>query len=386
MNTDYGVAGAQLPSDSPSPTNPAAEGLVARIEIDQGGLTVDLTLDIAPGTTTALIGPNGAGKTTTVNALAGLRPIDSGRIELAGRVLDDGSAAGFIAPEDRRIGVVFQSYRLFDHLSVIDNIAFGLAPTRRSRRRARAEVAELVEAFDLGSLTNRKPSQLSGGQAQRVALARALAIEPDLLLLDEPLAALDVATRSQLRRFLAQHLARFAGPRLLITHDPTDANLLADEICIIEQGRVTQRGRPDELRRRPATPYVAELVGTNLLVGFNQGGTLDIDGADHQLQTADTSITGPVLITIAPNAIALHPEQPHGSPRNTWLTEVESIEPLGDTTRILLGGPLSLVADITPASTAKLGLAPGSSIWATIKATEIQVNEHARDRGRGIDR
>ena len=349
-------------------------GLDARIKLTHSDdFDLDIDLHIPAGQTVALLGPNGAGKSTTVGALAGLHPIDEGAIRLAGRTLDDPSSSTFVATEDRSIGVVFQDYLLFDHLSVLDNVAFGLVSAGERKSAARRSAQPWLELFDLGGLASRRPTELSGGQAQRVALARALATEPDLLLLDEALAALDVGTRGELRRLLSRHLAEFNGPRLLITHDPTDAFLLADTIAVIENGRLTQTGTPEEIRRRPATTYVAALAGTNLLMGTNEGGRLRLDEHPAELQTADTSISGPVLITIHPTAVALHLSQPEGSPRNSWQTTVASVEPLGDTTRITLADPLPLGVDITPGSTEKLGLAPGSPVWASVKATEISV-------------
>ncbi|MGF1599221.1 MAG: sulfate/molybdate ABC transporter ATP-binding protein [Acidimicrobiales bacterium] len=352
-----------------------AGGLDARIVVARSpDFTLDIELAIEPGATAALLGPNGSGKSTTVDILAGILPLDAGRIELAGRVLDEPADGVHVPIERRRIGVVFQRYLLFDHLDVVGNIAFGPAATGRSRRDARAVAQRWIETLDLDDLADRRPRQLSGGQAQRVALARALATEPDLLLLDEPLAALDVATRTHLRRTLAAHLDGYAGPRLLITHDPRDAFLLADRIHVLEDGRITQSGSPDDIRRRPATDYVAALAGVNLLTGTNHGGTLTLDRYPHTLQSADTHTDGPVLITIHPNAVALHAEQPHGSPRNTWSTTIATIEPLGDITRIVLGGPLPLSVDVTPAAISALHLAPGSAVWASVKATEISLN------------
>lgn len=349
-------------------------GLDAHLVIQRGNeFILDIELAIAPGETLALLGPNGAGKSTTVEALAGITPIDRGHISLDGRTLDDPAQGTFVEADQRRIGVVFQDYLLFDHLSVLDNVMFGPLALGQRRTQAREVADRWVEQLDLGSLADRVPAQLSGGQAQRVALARALATSPDLLLLDEALAALDVNTRSNLRRVLARHLADFAGPRLLITHDPTDAFLLADRIAVVEAGRVTQVGSGDDIRRRPATPYVAALAGTNLLVGRNTHGVLSLDDHLHTLQTSDTSIDGPVLITIHPTAIALHIKQPSGSPRNSWQTTVETVEPLGDTTRITLADPLPLGVDITPDATTALGLHAGLPIWASVKATEIVV-------------
>lgn len=340
---------------------------------------LDFELTIAAGETVALLGPNGAGKSTTVEALAGITPLDEGYIDLGGRRLDDVAAGTFLAPEERRIGIVFQDYLLFEHLSVLDNVMFSLVSSGMRRAVARTAATGWLEALGVEALANRKPSELSGGQAQRVALARALTAEPALLLLDEALGALDVRTRSELRQVLASHLGEFDGPRLLITHDPTDAFFLADRIAILEGGVVTQVGSSEDIRRRPATAYVAALADTNLLAGRNRNGVLDLDDHPHTLQTADTSIDGPVFITIHPTAIALHRDQPSGSPRNTWQTTVASVEPLGDTTRITLADPLPLGVDITPAATAALALGPGAPIWASVKATEISISPSAAD-------
>ena len=349
-------------------------GLDASIRLTRGEFDLDIDLSIAPGSTTALLGPNGSGKSTTVAALAGILAIDEGHIRLDGTVFDDPGDGTFVAPERRRVGVVFQRYLLFEHLDVTDNVAFGPASGGMRRRAARAVAHRWLTELDLTDMADRRPSQLSGGQAQRVALARALAADPRLLLLDEPLAALDIATRARLRRTLRTHLADYPGPRLLITHDPTDAFLLADRVHIIEHGRITQSGSPDEIRRSPTTPYVAALAGLNLLVGTNTAGAVELRDHPLTLHAADTQSTGEVLVTIAPNAVALHLEQPHGSPRNTWRTTVASVEPLGETTRVTLGGPAPLGVDVTPGAATALGLVPGREVWAAVKATEITVN------------
>ncbi len=343
-------------------------------EDDRPGFELDIDLSIAPGSTAALLGPNGAGKSTTVDALAGVVPLDAGRIALEGRVLDGVDEGIFVPSERRKVGVVFQDYLLFDHLDVLDNVAFAPASAGLSRSAARDVARKWIERFDLGDLASRTPPQLSGGQRQRVALVRTLAAEPDLLLLDEPLAALDVATRAHLRVELGAHLGTFAGPRLLITHEPADAFLLADHIHVLEEGRITQSGTPDDIRRRPATAYVAALAGLNFLTGRNQAGTLRLDAHALSLQTADTHTNGSVLITINPTAIALHSDEPHGSPRNAWPTRVRSVEPLGEITRVMIDQPLPLSIDVTPSAATSLELAPGLDVWASVKATEISVH------------
>ncbi len=348
----------------------AAEIMVRRSDT----FDVSATIELAAASTTALLGPNGAGKSTIVAALAGLLPIDEGTIEIRGIIVDSPGDNVFVGPIERNVGVVFQDHLLFDHLSVRDNIMFGPRSKRRSTSKATAAADALLARFEISDLAERFPQELSGGQAQRVALARALAIDPDVLLLDEPLSALDVGSRSRVRQSLADHLDLFAGPRLLITHDPTDAFLLADRIIVLEHGRVTQAGSPDEIRRHPATPYVAALSGRNLFRATSRDGVLVVDGSPQRVQTSDTSVSGPVLVSIAPSAIALHPTQPHGSPRNTWQSVVSAIEPLGDTSRIYLGEPLAMTADLTPGAVSALELEPGTPVWVSIKATEIDVS------------
>lgn len=347
-------------------------GLDARLVIERSdGFVLDVELSIAAGQTVALLGPNGAGKSTAVSALAGLLRLDRGHVVLDGRALDDPGRGHFVPAERRRIGVVFQDYVLFPHLSVVDNVAFGLRSRGETRSAARESARDWVNRLGLGELENRKPGDLSGGQAQRVALARALITSPDLLLLDEPLAALDVTTRAQLRQTLADHLEGFPGPRLVITHDPTEAFLLADAICVIEDGRITQVGSPDDIRLRPRTSYIADLAGSNLLTGIAADGAVVVDS--HVLHVADTSATGPVLATIHPRAISIHRQQPEGSPRNTWQTPISRIEHYGDRVRLQTGEPLALTAELTPGAVLDLRLSEGDIVWVSIKATEISV-------------
>ena len=239
-------------TDAPA-TSDQRSDLYLDITVRRGDrFVLDVELDIPAGSTTAVLGPNGAGKSTIVDAVAGLLTPDRGVIRLADRTLTD-VTSGVAVPVDRRnVGVVFQNYLLFNHLDVLDNVAFGPRSRGVGRRASRMRAHRWLDRLDLADIATRRPPELSGGQAQRVALARALAAEPEVLLLDEPLAAVDVATRARLRRTLRGHLEQFAGPRLLITHDPTDATLLADRVVVIEDGSVAQRGEPDDIRRRPA--------------------------------------------------------------------------------------------------------------------------------------
>ena len=351
--------------------------------VTPSGLEVDLTIRrsdvfqlsldllIPAGTTVALLGPNGAGKSTAVAAIAGLLPIDTGRITLNGAVLDDPASDVFVPADERRVGVVFQDYLLFPHLSILENVAFGLRTRRMPREQAVARTRNWLERLGLESLERRKPGDLSGGQAQRVALARALVTEPDLLLLDEPLSALDVTTRTEMRHTLAEHLDAFAGPRLLITHDPTEAFLLADDIHVIENGAVTQSGAADDIRLRPRTQYAADLAGANLISGIASAGRVDTGG--QTVHIADDEVDGSVLLTIHPTAISVHNDRPEGSPRNSWPTTVERVELLGARVRLRTGPPLPLTVELTEAARAEMALTTGSTVWVAVKATEIGV-------------
>ncbi|MCW6006299.1 ABC transporter ATP-binding protein [Micromonospora sp. CPCC 205371] len=338
--------------------------LDARLTVDRGGFRLDVALTIDAGEVVALLGPNGAGKTTALRALAGLQALSGGHITLAGDSLDR------TPPERRPIGVVFQDYLLFPHLSALDNVAFG--PRRRGvgRHAARERAAGWLDRVGLSEYTNRKPRQLSGGQAQRVALARALAVEPALLLLDEPLAALDARTRLDTRTELHRHLAEHPGATLLVTHDPLDALVLADRLVIVEEGHVVQEGDAATITARPRTDYVARLVGLNLYRGHAAGHTVKL--REGFTLTATDRLDGDAFVAFPPSAVALHPHQPDGSPRNTWPATIAGIQRHGDNLRVQLDGPIGVAADITPAAAAHLHLAAGQTVWAAVKATETR--------------
>ena len=224
-----------------------------------GDFTLRIDTKFDDGVITAVLGPNGSGKSTLLRAIAGQEPVDEGSISIAERTIDSASGI-FIPPRKRNVGVVFQDYALFPHLSVLDNVAFGPRSRRVGRRTARAQARIQLTRLGIADLAQRHPKQISGGQAQRVALARALATEPDVLLLDEPLAALDVETRDAVRVELLTQLRSFTGAILLVTHDPLDAITLADRVLVLEAGIVAQDGTPSDLAARPATTYVKALV------------------------------------------------------------------------------------------------------------------------------
>jgi molybdate transport system ATP-binding protein len=324
---------------------------------------------VQPGEVLAILGPNGAGKSTLLRALAGLLAIERGRITIDNEVLDDAAADVFVPAEQRPIGVVFQEYLLFAHLSALENVAFGLRARGIGRAEARRRALEWLDRVGLADHAGHKPRALSGGQAQRVALARALATDPRVLLLDEPLAALDAGTRGGVRRDLRRHLASFDGMRVLVTHDPVDAYALADRVAILDAGRVVQVGTIGEVTAHPRSRYVAQLVGTNLLTGEVGGGVLATD--DGVTVVVADAQPGRSFAVIRPQSIALSRHQDATSARNSWAGTVGDIDRLGDRVRVGVEGPLHLTAEITAAALEDLGLRPGDEVHAAVKATDI---------------
>ena len=297
----------------------------------------------APGTVVAVIGPNGAGKTTLLRALAGLVEM-SGSVTVAGESWTDP-----VRPvRDRRLGYVFQDQSLFPHLSARDNVAFGPRARGTDRRTAEAGALEWLRRLGVGELAGRKPAELSGGQAQRVAIARALAPDPALLLLDEPFAGLDVGVATALRLELARHLRDFAGVTLLVTHDALDALTLADQVLVLDEGVVAQAGTPREVAARPRTDHVARLVGLNVI---REGGTYR---------------------SFSPRAVTVSLSRPEGSARHRWEGPVVSAVPHGDAVRLLVAADQDLLADVTPAAAAELGLTPGRQVWLSVKETAVE--------------
>jgi molybdate transport system ATP-binding protein len=334
-----------------------------------GSLRLDAVVDTKPGEVLAVLGPNGAGKSTLLRCLAGLLAIDDGTIVLDDEVLDDPANDVFVTAEHRPIGVVFQDYLLFPHMDALDNVAFGLRAKGMRRAEARRRAEELLERLGLGHVGRHRPGALSGGQQQRVALARALAGDPRLLLLDEPLAALDATTRVEVRRELRAQLAEFDGVRIVVTHDPLDAYALAERVVVLEDGRVSQSGTLQELTERPRSRYVADLVGTNLYRGTSHG-TVHTTESGATLATAD-ALDGPAFVTIPPHAVALYRNPPEGSPRNLWAGTVADVDRHPERARVRVVGPVPIVAEVTSRALDEMALRPGDSVWAVVKATEV---------------
>lgn len=334
---------------------------------------LDVTLQVATGEVVALLGPNGAGKSSILSIVSGLLRPDSGTTILNGRVL--ASESVWVPPHARGVALLAQEPLLFPHLTVLDNVAFGPRSLGRSRSDARAAARHWLAEVDATGLSARKPHQLSGGQAQRVALARALAAEPQLLLLDEPMAALDVAVTPELRQVLKRVLA--SQTAIIVTHDLLDALLLADRVVVVEDGAIVESGPCAEVLTRPRSGFAARIAGLNLVRGRWDGHAVLAD----DLSVTGISITGlpahpgpatgqDAVAVFRPSAVAVFRAAPGGSPRNTVEVTVSSIEPHGDQIRVRAG---TLAADITAAAAADLDLSPGSAAVFSVKATEVDV-------------
>jgi molybdate transport system ATP-binding protein len=344
-----------------------------------GELELDVALGVRPGECLALAGPSGAGKTSVLRIAAGLVRPDWGRIEANGDTWLDTERGVDVAPERRRVGYVFQEYALFPHLSAWQNVAYPLRGMRRSERRERA--LELLERFGMGHLADARPRTLSGGERQRVALARVLARRPAVLLLDEPLSALDSRTRATASRQLAAVLREVEVPALLVTHDFAEAAQLGDRVGVIDAGRVVQEGTPTELAAEPRSAFVADFTGAVVLTGTARPGhdgltEVDLDGGGTVTSTDPGS--GPVAVSVYPWEIAIEPasDPPHGSAQNRIPAEVVSITTLGNRVRASLAGPQPIAAEVTLESAERLGLRPGMNVTAAWKATATRLVPH----------
>ncbi|MDQ3751792.1 MAG: ABC transporter ATP-binding protein [Actinomycetota bacterium] len=353
--------------------------LAARIELRRGDFSLEVAFDVRAGETVALLGPNGAGKSTLVEALAGLVPIDAGEVRAAGVVWEQPGARVRLSSQQRSVGVMFQGLRLFPALSALDNVAYGLRAQGVSRDEAKSRAQDLLRHFDVGELAPRMPPTLSGGQAQRIALARALAVEPDLLLLDEPMSALDIENRADARRTLRSALDDFAGAKLMVTHEPLEAMSLADRLVIIEEGRIVQSGTPTEIRNRPRSQYTASLVGLNFISGVivSQDGHMLLDTGNGNLVIAGHGLDPGTAVraTIHPRAITLatHMERPSTSARNVIDAEIAGIEIIGDRVRVILDARPPLTAEVTIEALEELDLRRTQHVWAIFKATQVDV-------------
>ncbi|MEZ2390320.1 sulfate/molybdate ABC transporter ATP-binding protein [bacterium RCC_150] len=339
----------------------------------------DVSLSLGPTETVAVLGPNGAGKSTLLAVIAGLLRPDSGRATIDNRVLFDlgPGPKQWTAPHERGTAFLAQEPLLFPHLDALDNVAFGPRSAGASKAASRDTARHWLGEVDASALASRRPGELSGGQAQRVAIARALAAEPDVLLLDEPMAALDVHAAPVLRRLLKRVLAERRA--IIITHDILDAFVLADRVVVLENGRITEEGPTREVLQRPRSHFAAGLAGLNLLAGtVTSDGILTPEGLTVSGHREEWDGTGqPGVAAFPPSAVSVFLEPIHGSPRNTFPVTVTDLEPHGDQIRVRAGG---MSADVTPAASADLGLAPGVPVYFVIKSAAVSVYP-VSDRG-----
>jgi molybdopterin-binding protein len=348
--------------------------LAARVNTQLREIALDLELEVRPGAPVALAGPSGAGKTSVLRVIAGLMQPDSGRVTVDGESWLDTERRVNLPPEQRGCGFMFQSYALFPHMRAWENVAYGLG---RPRRAHRGRALELLERFGITSLANAKPGELSGGERQRVALARALARRPRALLLDEPLSALDTQTRASAARELSGALADAGVPTLIVTHDFAEAALLADEVAVLDRGRVAQRGTPARLADSPASTFVADLTGAVVLTGeAHSAGALTAVALDGGGEITSTDPAGgPVAAIVYPWEIAVEPpgSASEGSALNRLDAEVLNVTAVGNRARVGLFAGQHLTAEITGESASRLGLARGSRVTATWKATATRL-------------
>lgn len=349
-----------------------------------GPADLRLEWDVAPGQTLVLFGPSGAGKTTALRGMAGLaRPV-AGRVEIDGQTVYDSAASVWMPAHRRRVGYLTQQYHLFPHLTLVQNIAYGLSP--RHRRNGAHSIGELLDSFQLRGLEDRYPWELSGGQQQRVALARAMATEPQLLLLDEPFAALDTGLRRSLRRELRATVARRPIPVVLVTHDREEALALGDEVQVIEEGRVIARGAPLEVLGQPGQTAVARMVGVENLFRLRvesrhpRDGTMRLSGDGEQggfaleapLDDGQPRASGEEWVTVGIRAsdIILASQEPVGSSaRNRLLGTVTGVEPRPPGYTITLDCGVPLLCHVTGASLEEMGIRGGQQLWAVFKAS-----------------
>jgi molybdate transport system ATP-binding protein len=349
--------------------------LEAHLAVTMGSFSLEASLTVHPGEVLVLLGPNGSGKTTCLDLLAGLRAPDRGLVTLDGVALCDTERGIDLAPDERRVGLVFQDFALFPHRTVRGNVAYGPRARGEARDAAARTVAEWLSRLDLDALAERPVGNLSGGQKQRVAIARALASGARILLLDEPFASLDATMRASVRAELRVFLRSVGCPAVLVTHDPLDAFVMADRIAVLEAGRVAQEGTGEELLAHPRTPFVAELVGLNFYQAELEPGSglkeARVGGVTfHVLADA---LAGAVHLAFAPSDVALFQEESSGSFQNTFPARVRETRSLPDRVRVILDAGVVIAADITREAGRRLQLERDSPLNAMIKATSIHV-------------
>lgn len=359
--------------DSPRSTDPT-DGLHVDVGIRVGDLELDLAFDVEPGQVVGLLGPNGAGKSTLLHTVAGLRRPDRGEVILNGRTVDDVSAGIHRPPAERSVGMAFQDYLLFPHLTVLENVAFGPRVQGSSPASARDRARRWLRRLHAGEVAERRPADLSGGEAQRVSLARALAPDPSLLLLDEPLSALDAGARLDIRRELVGILAAFEGPAILVTHDPLEAAGLADHLLILEDGGISQSGTVEEVTRRPRSCWVARLLGLNFFRGRARGGVVRLESG-LELEVEGEPREGPVVGVFDPADVRVgyRPGDLDHTGPNHWRAQLDGVESLGRHYRLHVGGALPLVAEIDPGEEPMEDLSRKGEVRVGVEAGRIRL-------------
>jgi molybdate transport system ATP-binding protein len=364
----------------------AGGGISVRAVVGTRGLDVELS--VAPGEVLALLGPNGAGKSTVLHVIAGVVSPDAGSVRVADRTLTDTATGVQVATHDRRVGLLLQDPLLFPHLTVAANVAFGPRSSKRlGRNDSRGAAQRWLAEVGAADLMDRSPARLSGGQAQRVALARALAAEPDALLLDEPLAGLDVAVATAMRKVLRGVLTAGGRSAILVTHDLLDVVTLADRVVVLEQGRIVESGTATGVLGAPRSFFGARFAGVNLVAGRRSGpdslvtewgSTWHGDAQARDQVGPDWSAAEPVVAVFPPSAVAVYREEPHGSPRNTVEVVVAELDSRGPAIRVRADeqpdGAPGLAADVTAEAAADLRLAPGERVFFTVKSQAVTLH------------
>jgi molybdate transport system ATP-binding protein len=377
--------------------------LDAHLVVRRGDFVLDVALHLEPGEVVAVLGPNGSGKSTLLGAVAGLIRPESGTVVVGNRVLTRAGGGGggtgdaFVAPERRGVGLLGQEPLLFPHLDARDNVAFGLLAHGARRAAAHRDATKWLAAVGLSGLERRKSTELSGGQQQRVALARALAAQPEVLLLDEPLAALDVQTAALMRQLLRERLrnpgagsdetgTRAPLATVLVTHDVLDAVVLADRVVILHDGRAVDEGPAARVLGQPRNRFAAALAGVNLVTGvFDGGGTTDArvrlpDGRIFAGASRGSAATpgDPAAVTFRPSAVSVASTPPHASELesgsvNHWQATIAGLEPSAGGVLCRLAGDQEIVAELPPMLVAELALEAGTPVWFAVDQSAVTV-------------
>lgn len=355
--------------------------LHTQVVVRLGSFVLDVALTVRSGEVVALLGPNGSGKSTLLNAIAGLIPLDSGVVTVDGTTLSSTPLAGrsgaVSIPTSRRgIGLLGQDPLLFPHLSALENVAFGQRSQGKHRAAARHQAAEWLGAVGLSGLEDRTPMTLSGGQQQRVAIARALAAEPDVLLLDEPLAALDIQTAARIRTLLREKIADAQMTTVLVTHDVLDTIVLADRVAILHSGRIVDDGPKARVLGEPRNHFIAALAGMNLVTGTAQSdGTVALhdgrrfSGREGDIPIAEGTVTS---VVFRPSAVRVDTVPPaDGAAPNQWSATIDALEPASGGIRIRTVEDPAITVELSPVEAAELGLESGRRVWLSVPVGEV---------------